>query len=227
MPRPVIGYSTPRLSHDAALTVLDIELGLLERRRSVRRFSTEPVPRGLIERLIRIAGTAPSGAHRQPWHFVAISDPTRKQAMRRAAEEAERDFYERRAPAEWLAALEPPGTDFEKTHLTDAPWVIVVFQKNEDVLPDGRAVKTYYASESVGIAVGLLIASIHRAGLATLPHTPAPMAFLRELCRRPATERPYAILPVGYPSADCTVPDLQRKQLEEIAEFFEASEARP
>lgn len=219
---PQVPYSPPRLPHAMAEAALDAELALLQARRSVRRFSTDPVPRVLIEQALRIAGTAPSGAHRQPWHFVAIADPAKKQAIREAAEHEERDFYERRAPPEWLAALEPLGTDFEKSHLTDAPWVIVVFQKNQDTLPDGRAVKTYYAAESVGIAVGLLIAALHRAGLATLTHTPAPMAFLRELCERPATERPYVILPVGYPAADCTVPDLQRKSLAEIASFVEA-----
>lgn len=221
MPAPQVPYTPPRLSHAAALAALDAELTLLQARRSVRRFATDPVPRALIEMALRIAGTAPSGAHRQPWYFVAIADPAKKLAIREAAEREERDFYERRAPAEWLAALEPLGTDFEKTHLSDAPWLIVAFQKNQDVLPDGRAVKTYYAAESVGIAVGLLIAALHRAGLATLTHTPAPMAFLRELCGRPASERPYVILPVGYPAKDCTVPDLQRKPLAEIAGFVE------
>jgi nitroreductase len=221
MSAPQVPYSPPRLSQATALAALEAECTLLQARRSVRRFSTDPVPRALIEVALRIAGTAPSGAHRQPWYFVAIADPAKKRAIRAAAEREERDFYERRAPAEWLAALEPLGTDFEKTHLVDAPWLIVVFQKNQDVLPDGREVKTYYAAESVGIAVGLLITALHRAGLATLTHTPAPMSFLRELCGRPASERPYVILPVGYPASDCTVPDLQRKSLEEIAEFVE------
>lgn len=221
MSAPQVPYAPPRVSYALALGALDAELTLLQGRRSVRRFSKDPVPRALIEQALRIAGTAPSGAHRQPWYFVAIADPVKKWAIREVAEAEEREFYERRAPSEWLAALEPLGTDFEKTHLTDAPWLIVVFQKNQDLLPDGRAVKTYYAAESVGIAVGLLIAALHRAGLATLTHTPAPMAFLRELCGRPASERPYVVLPVGYPAADCTVPDLQRKTLDEIAEFVE------
>ncbi len=221
MPRPQVPHALPRVPHETALAALDDELALLGARRSVRRFSTDPVRRELIERAIQIAGTAPSGAHKQPWTFVVISSATAKQAIREAAEREERDFYERRAPPEWLEALAPLGTDFEKTHLTDAPWVIVVFQKNQETLPDGREAKTYYAAESVGIAVGLLIASLHRAGLATLPHTPAPMTFLRELCGRPASERAFVILPVGYPSADCTVPDLARKSLEEIAVFLE------
>lgn len=221
MPAPQVPYNPPRRPHPEALAALDAELELLQARRSVRRFSSDAVPRALIEQALRIAGTAPSGAHRQPWFFVAIADPAKQLAIRAAAEREERDFYERRAPPEWLAALEPLGTDFEKSHLTDAPWLIVVFQKNQDVLPDGREVKTYYAAESVGIAVGLLIAALHRAGLATLTHTPAPMGFLREICGRPASERPYVILPVGYPAADCTVPDLRRKALDEIAEFVE------
>lgn len=221
MPAPQVPYAPPRISHTQALATLEAELALLQARRSVRRFSGEAVPRALIEQALRIAGTAPSGAHRQPWYFVAIADPAKKLAIRAAAEREERDFYERRAPAEWLTALEPLGTDFEKTHLSDAPWLIVVFQKNQDRLPDGREVKTYYAAESVGIAVGLLIAALHRAGLATLTHTPAPMAFLRELCGRPASERPYVILPVGYPRKDCQVPELRRKGLDEIAEFIE------
>jgi iodotyrosine deiodinase len=221
MPHPHVPYAPPRLSHGEARLRLEAELALLTARRSVRRFSRDPVPRLLIEQALRIAGTAPSGAHRQPWHFVAIADPEKKRAIREAAEREERDFYERRAPPEWLAALEPLGTDFEKTHLTDAPWLIVVFQKNQEVQGDGSEVKTYYAAESVGIALGFLIASLHRAGLATLPHTPAPMTFLREVCGRPASDRPYVILPVGYPSVDCTVPDLQRKTLPEIATFVE------
>ena len=221
MPLPEIPYALARIPEGEARATLDAELALLAARRSVRHFSRDPVPRALIEQAIRIAGTAPSGAHRQPWHFVAISNAETKRAIREAAEVEERDFYERRAPAAWLAALEPLGTDFEKAHLTDAPWLIVVFQKNQDTLPDGREVKTYYAAESVGIAVGLLIAALHRAGLATLTHTPSPMTFLRTLCARPATERAYVILPVGYPSEGCVVPDLKRKSLGEISDFLE------
>lgn len=179
-------------------------------------FSTDPVPREAIEFAIRIAGTAPSGAHKQPWTFVAIGDPERKAKLREEAEKAEREFYERLAPPEWLEALAPLGTDFVKTHLTDAPWLIVVFRHDYEPGPNGERQKNYYMTESVGIAVGFLIQALHRAGLATLTHTPAPMTFLRELCGRPANEKPFLILPVGYPSDDCVVPDLRRKALDEI-----------
>lgn len=182
-------------------------------------FSSDPVPREALELAISIAGTAPSGAHRQPWHFVAISDPELKAAIREKVEEEERDFYERRAPQEWLDALAPLGTDFVKTHITDAPWLIVVFRRDYDLLPDGGRLKNYYMTESVGIAVGFLIQALHRAGLATLTHTPAPMTFLREICGRPSNEKPFVLMPIGYPAEGCIVPDLQRKGLDEISEF--------
>lgn len=188
-------------------------------RRSVRHFSTDDVPREVIENAIRVAGTAPSGAHRQPWYFVAIADPALKAQIREAAEKEEREFYERRAPDEWLEALAPLGTDFVKEHITDAPWLLVVFRRDYELLPDGTKLKGYYLNESVGIAVGFLISALHRAGLATLTHTPAPMTFLREICGRPASEKPFVLMPVGYPSEDCVVPDIERKPLEEIAEF--------
>lgn len=188
-------------------------------RRTVRMFSDVPVSRQAIETAIRIAGTAPSGAHRQPWFFVAIQDADMKRRLREAAEAEERDFYERRAPKEWLEALAPLGTDFVKEHLTVAPWLIVVFRRDAEPGPEGQRLKNYYMTESVGIAVGFLVQALHRAGLATLTHTPAPMTFLRELCQRPETEKPFLILAVGYPADDCTVPDLCRKPLEEIAEF--------
>jgi nitroreductase len=198
---------------------LAAEEELAAARRSVRHFSSDPVPREAIEHALRIAGTAPSGAHRQPWFFVAISDPTTKERIRAAAEAEERAFYAGRAPPEWIEALEPLGTDYEKAHLTTAPWLVVVFRRVEELLTDGRTLKTYYGTESVGIAVGFLVAALHRAGLATLTHTPAPMTFLREICGRPPSERPFVILPVGYPAADCEVPDLRRKPLHEIASF--------
>lgn len=192
---------------------------VMEERRSVRHFSTDPVPRSVIEDAIRIAGTAPSGAHRQPWYFVAISDPELKRQIREAAEKEEREFYERRAPKEWLDALAPLGTDTVKEHITDAPWLLVVFRRDWERLPDGTKLKGYYLNESVGIAVGFLISALHRAGLATLTHTPAPMTFLREICGRPESEKPFVIMPVGYPAEDCEVPDIGRKPLEEIAEI--------
>lgn len=216
--RPV-AYHPERLPIDETLRRLREDLQTAEGRRSVRHFSNDPVPREAIELALRVAGTAPSGAHRQPWFFVAISDPEVKARIREAAEREEREFYERRATPEWLEALAPLGTDFVKTHITDAPWLVVVFRRDHEVLPDGRKLKSYYLAESVGIAVGFLIQALHRAGLATLPHTPAPMTFLREICGRPENEKPYVLLPVGYPSPDCVVPDLARKSLPEIAEI--------
>jgi iodotyrosine deiodinase len=184
----------------------------MQRRRSVRMFSSEPVDPKLIENAVATAGTAPSGAHHQPWTFVVVSDAELKSRIREAAEAEEREFYERRATNEWLESIAHLGTDAVKTHITDAPYVVVVFDQ-----PRGRdGQKHYYVKESVGIAVGLLLASLHSAGLATLVHTPSPMAFLREILERPNHERPFVLIPVGYPAADAAVPDLVRKPLEEI-----------
>lgn len=219
MPLAQIAYRPEPVSPDEVVRRLRAEHGVADARRSVRHFSSAPVPREAIEDALRIAGTAPSGAHRQPWFFVAIADPVTKARIREAAEAEERAFYAGRATPEWLDALEPLGTDFEKAHLTTAPWLVVVFRRDQETLPDGRVLKSYYASESVGIAVGFLIAALHHAGLATLTHTPAPMTFLREICGRPASEKPFVILPIGYPADGCTVPDLRRKSLEEIAAF--------
>ena len=190
--------------------------GFLERmegRRSVRMFSTEPVQRELVENAIRVAGTAPSGAHQQPWTFVVVTDPALKARIREAAEREEREFYEHRATPEWREALELLGTDWVKTHLTDAPCLVVVF---EQVYGPGKR-KHYYVRESVGIAVGLLLAALHESGLWALTHTPSPMGFLRELLGRPENERPFVVIPVGYPAEDAVVPDISRKPLDEIA----------
>lgn len=211
-----VPYRPARPTRQASLATLRREYEVADARRTVRAFSTDPVPREAIELAIQTAGTAPSGAHRQPWHFVAISDPALKARIRTKVEEEERDFYERRAPQEWLEALQPLGTDFVKAHITDAPWIIVVFRRDYDLLPDGRRLKNYYMTESVGIAVGFLIQALHRAGLATLTHTPAPMTFLREACGRPENEKPYVLMPVGYPAPDCQVPDVARKPLKDI-----------
>jgi nitroreductase len=188
----------------------------MRRRRTVRQFSSEPVPYELVENAIATAATAPSGAHQQPWTFVVVSDTGLKREIRRAAEEAERRSYESRMPNEWLEALRPLGTDWRKPHLEDAPFLIVVFEQAYGLAPDGGKVKHYYVRESVGIAVGLLLASLHHAGLATLTHTPSPMGFLRELLGRPVNERPYVLVPVGYPTDGCTVPDLERKPLDDL-----------
>ncbi len=193
----------------------------LQRRRTVRQFSDRPVPRSIIEKCLLSAGTAPSGAHQQPWHFVAISNPAVKARIREAAEREEYDFYHHRAPPEWLEALRPLGTDEHKPYLEVAPWVIAIFLKRFSRLPDGRKLKHYYTDESVGIATGLLIAAIHAAGLVSLTHTPNPMKFLNDILERPAdVERPYMLLVVGYPAQDAKVPDIVRKPLADIATFL-------
>ncbi|HSI98633.1 MAG TPA: nitroreductase family protein [Gaiellaceae bacterium] len=188
----------------------------MRRRRTVREFSREPVPFELVENAVATAGTAPSGAHQQPWTFVVVSDPRLKRRIRVAAEEEERRSYESRMPDEWLEALRPLGTDWRKPHIEDAPYVVIVFEHAYGVRADGTKVKHYYVRESVGIAVGLLLVSLHEAGLSTLTHTPSPMGFLRELLGRPESERPYVVVPVGYPADGCTVPDLARKELDAI-----------
>jgi nitroreductase len=193
----------------------------LQRRRSVRHFSDRPVPRAIIEKCLLTAGTAPSGANQQPWHFVAIADQGIKARIRAAAEAAEREFYERRAPQEWKDALKPLGTDDRKPYLETAPWLIAVFLQRYARRADGSKVKHYYTDESVGIALGLLIAAVHTAGLVSLTHTPSPMGFLCDILGRPkALERPYMLLVVGYPDPQARVPDITRKPLAAIAEFL-------
>ena len=192
----------------------------MEARRSVRLFSPEPVPRELIDNALTVAGTAPSGAHQQPWTFALVSDPETKAKLREAAEKEERDFYERRATDEWKEAIEPIGTDWVKTHITDAPYVIVVFEQPWRPGPDGTKIKHYYVRESVGIAVGFLLAALQVSGLCALTHTPSPMGFLRELLDRPENERPFILIPVGYPADNAIVPDLSRKPLDEIVERY-------
>ena len=192
---------------------------LMQRRRTVRFFTAEPVSRDIIETCLRAAGSAPSGANQQPWQFVAISDPVLKSTIREGAEAEEREFYERRATAEWLEALAPLGTDHDKPFLETAPWLIAIFYKAYEVAADGTRVKQYYPIDSTGIATGLLLAALHQAGLACLTHTPSPMAFLNEILDRPANERPFVLLVVGYPTADATVPAIARKPLSAIATF--------
>jgi len=200
----------------------------LDRRRSVRFFTDEPVDRGCIELAIEAASTAPSGAHMQPWTFVAISDPAIKRQIRIGAEQEEREFYEGgRATDEWLKALAPIGTDWEKPFLETVPWIVVVFEQLNSTGDDGERVRHYYTKESVGIACGLFIAALHEMGLATLTHTPSPMGFLREILGGPTSERPFIMFPVGRPTPDCTVPDLKRRSLEEVSLFLEAAPAPP
>jgi len=191
-------------------------LELMSRRRTVREFSSEPVLWEVVENAIRVAGTAPSGANQQPWTFVVVTDPETKRRIREAAEREERRNYAGRMSAEWIQALEPLGTDEHKTHLTDAPVVIIVFEQPYGLASDGSKVKHYYVRESVGIAVGLLLAPPHDAGLAMLTHTPSPMGFLRELLERPENERAYVVIPVGYPAEGAAVPDIGKKALDEI-----------
>jgi iodotyrosine deiodinase len=187
----------------------------MRERRSVRQFSSEPVPFELVANAVETAGTAPSGAHQQPWTFVVVSDPEVKRRIRVAAEDEERRNYEGRMSEEWLRALERIGTDWRKPHIEDAPYVIAVFEQVYG-LDGNRKVKHYYSKESVGIATGLLLASLHLAGLATLTHTPSPMAFLARILERPPNERAYVLIPVGYPAPGAAVPDLERKPLDEI-----------
>ncbi len=191
----------------------------LNRRRTVRDFDSRGVSRELIEHCLLAAGTAPSGAHRQPWRFVVVSDADIKRQIREAAEVEEREFYAERAPKEWLEALAPLGTDADKPFLETAPYLIAIFAERYGVGGDGTHLQNYYVTESVGIASGMLIAALHHAGLATLTHTPSPMGFLNELLDRPKNERPFLLLVVGYPASDAQVPDLHRKSLDDIAAF--------
>ncbi len=193
----------------------------LNRRRTVREFSDRPVPRDIIETALKAANTAPSGANLQPWHFVVVSGAETKKKIREAAEVEEREFYEHRASEEWLAALEPLGTDSNKPFLETAPYLIAVFLQKFGQLEDGRKVKHYYPTESTGIASGMLITALHTAGLATLTHTPSPMKFLNEILGRPKSERPFLLLVVGYPADDAEVPDIKRKSLDEFASFVD------
>ena len=192
----------------------------VKQRRTVRNFSDKPVSKEVIENCIRSAGTAPSGANLQPWHFVVVSDPIIKKQIRYAAEKEEKEFYTTRAPKEWLDALAPLGTDEQKPFLEKAPHLIAIFAKSYDILPDGRKVKQYYSQESVGIASGILITAIHNAGLVSLTHTPSPMNFLNEILGRPGNERPFLLLVVGYPAVNAKVPDIKKKELKEIASFI-------
>ena len=228
MPQPAfIPYRPERVPQADIVFRAERIFAEMDQRRSVRMFSPDPVPREAIDLAIRTASTAPSGAHRQPWTFVVIGDPEKKRAIREAAEEEERTNYEGgRLPDHWLKALEPLGTDWHKEYLETVPWIVVIFEHRYGIGPDGEQQKNFYVKESVGIACGLFIAAIHQMGLATLTHTPSPMAFLTKLLQRPENERPFALLPIGYPAADCEVPDITRKGLNEImVDFSEADDS--
>lgn len=192
----------------------------LDGRRTVRDISDKPVSKRLIEDLIMAGSTAPSGAHKQPWTFCAISNPEIKKAIREAAEKEEYDSYNGRMSERWIKDLEPIGTDWHKPFLEEAPWLIIVFKRVYEMV-DGEKSNNYYVNESVGIACGMIISAIHKAGLVTLTHTPSPMNFLTKILNRPDNERPYLLLPVGYPKDEVYVPDLERKSLEEVAVFYE------
>lgn len=217
--RELIPLEYPSVTDDQVVRRTEDAFERLRQRRTVRDFSDRPVPKEAIEAAILAAGSAPSGANQQPWTFVAVSDPSVKRAIRAAAEEEEREFYERRAPDEWLAALAPLGTDANKPFLDTAPWLIAIFAQSYGVTPEGTKVKHYYAQESTGIAVGMLIATLHEAGLATLTHTPSPMGFLSQVLNRPENERPFLLLVVGHPADNAQVPRIEKKQLGQISVF--------
>jgi len=215
VPLPYVAYPPEEMARRAADFYAEVR-----RRRTVRHFSDRPVARAVIEDCLRAAGTAPSGAHMQPWHFVAVGAADVKRRIRAAAEEEEREFYTHRAPQDWLDALAPFGTDAHKPFLEHAPWLIAIFARSYGVAADGSRVKHYYVQESVGIATGILITALHHAGLATLTHTPSPMGFLNGILGRPVNERPFLLLVVGHPAEDAKVPDIEREPLGRIASFL-------
>lgn len=222
MPSRVRPLSFTRLTPEESLARAEAFAARAARRRTVRDFAPDPVPKALIETCLAAAGTAPSGANQQPWHFVAVGtgDPALRRRLREAAEAEEREFYAHRAPQAWLDALAPLGTDAEKPFLEIAPWLIAVFVEAHGATADGGVLKHYYATESVGLATGILITALHDAGLATLTHTPSPMGFLNALLGRPSNERPFLLLVVGYPAPGAQVPDIARKPLDRITTFL-------
>lgn len=214
---PFIPLQYERLSLEEMTARAEAFRADMDQRRSVRDFAPDPVPRELIESAIRTASSAPSGAHRQPWTFVAVSDPEIKREIRIAAENEEKISYGGRMPPEWLEALAPLGTTWRKPFLETVPWLVVVFAESYGLNQDGSKRKNYYVQESVGIACGFFIVALHHMGLVTLTHTPSPMGFLSKILERPENERPYILFPVGFPAADAQVPDLQRKSLEQVS----------
>ncbi len=222
---PFIPYRPARFPEDEMAERARSFYEEMERRRSVREFSPDPVPRRLIELAVHAASTAPSGAHRQPWRFVMVGDPEVKRQIREGAEAEERENYEGgRLPPDWREALEPLGTTWEKPFLETAPWLVVVFEERYGINQDGSRRHNWYVKESVGIACGLFITALHHMGLSTLTHTPSPMAFLNRILARPRNERPFILFPIGYPADDCTVPDLVRKPVDDV--LFEVTESQ-
>jgi nitroreductase len=214
----MIPYQFTRRSLAEQNHLADAILAEMETRRSCRFFSDEPVPRDLIRKVIAVGHSAPSGANRKPWRFVAVDDPAMKREIRIAAEAEERESYHHRMPAEWLAALEPIGTGPEKPFLEIAPWLVILFRIDWEEV-GGRRYHNYYPAESTGIAAGFFLMACHQVGLATLTHTPSPMGFLRAILGRPANEKPYLLIPIGYPAADCTVPDIPKKPLSQALQW--------
>lgn len=215
-----VSYHPISFNEDEMLARSETFYAFMDRRRSVRQFSDKPVPKAIIDNVIRTASTAPSGAHKQPWTFCVISNKAIKSKLRALAEEEEKRNYNGRMSDRWLNDLAPLGTDAVKEFIDIAPWIIVVMKKSYDYDEKGKKVNNYYVNESVGIASGMLITAIHNAGLVTLTHTPSPMNFIADLLERPENERPYLLLPVGYADESCFVPDLERKSLEEIAIYY-------
>ena len=217
-----VPYSLPDITDDESIARARSMRDRLKQRRTCRYFSDEPVPREVIEAAIEAAGTAPNGANHQPWHFAVVSSPEKKRAIREAAEEEERNFYAGKASEEWLTALAPLGTDEDKPFLETAPWLIVVFAQRKGGIEEDGKTQNYYVNESVGIACGMLIATLHEAGLATLTHTPSPMGFLRDICERPDWEKPLMVVVVGHPEEGASVPAhaLKKKPLDRIASWL-------
>ena len=217
-----VPYALPNMADSERVVRARSLRDRLKQRRSCRYFAPDPVPRSIIEAAIEAAGTAPSGANHQPWHFVVVSSPDKKKAIREAAEAEERAFYAGKASEEWLGALAPLGTDADKPFLEIAPWLIVVFAQRKGGIEEDGETQNYYVSESVGIACGMLLATLNEASLATLTHTPSPMGFLRDICGRPEHEKPVMVIVVGYPAAEATVPAhaLEKKPLTQIASWL-------
>ncbi len=217
---PFVAYSHESYTEHEMLFRSNIFYHWMNKRRSVRDFSDQVIPKEVIENIVLTASTAPSGAHKQPWTFCIVSDPIIKSEIRKAAEKEEHESYTNRMSEEWLQDLRPLQTDWQKPFLETAPYLIIVFKKAYDLLPDGRKRNNYYVNESVGIACGFLLTAIHHAGLVALPHTPSPMNFLMSMLKRPENERPFLLIPVGYPHPETYVPLLERKPLKEISEYY-------
>jgi nitroreductase len=218
---PYILHEKERLSPDQQVADSSGFFAFMDQRRSIRSFSSDPFPREVLENLLRTASTAPSGAHKQPWTFCVVSSPEIKKQIRAAAEAEERESYERRMGEEWLEDLKPLGTNWEKPFLETAPYLVIVFSRSFEYMPDGSKRQNYYVRESTGLACGFLLAAIHHAGLCALTHTPSPMNFLTNILNRPNNEKPFLLIPVGFADKECWVPDIHRKNLEEISVWYD------